>query len=100
MEEAVVRAFSAIAPITGYIYPNEYELHWGLLIVLYPYLTGLVAGAFILASLERVFNLKALQPVYRLQQHNKGTYGQDVLHQQSQGCSDVHSSKQFSGWTR
>jgi len=52
--------------IAGYIYPNEYELHWGLLIVLYPYLTGLVAGAFILASLERVFNVKALKPVYRL----------------------------------
>lgn len=51
---------------TGYIYPNEYELHWGLLIVLYPYLTGLVAGAFILASLERVFKVKVLQPVYRL----------------------------------
>jgi Ni/Fe-hydrogenase subunit HybB-like protein len=28
--------------------------------------SGLVAGAFILASLERVFNVKALQPVYRL----------------------------------
>jgi predicted membrane protein len=52
--------------ITGYIYPNEFELHWGLLIVLYPYLTGLVAGAFILASLERVFNFKVLKPVYRL----------------------------------
>ena len=34
--------------------------------MLYPYLTGLVAGAFILASLERVFNVKALQPIYRL----------------------------------
>jgi predicted membrane protein len=52
--------------ITGYIYPNEFELHWELLIVIYPYLTGLVAGAFILASLERVFNVKVLQPVYRL----------------------------------
>ncbi len=52
--------------ITGYIYPNEFELHWGLLIVLYPYLTGLVAGAFILASLERVFNVRVLMPVYRL----------------------------------
>jgi len=52
--------------VTGYIYPNEFVLHWELLIVLYPYLTGLVAGAFILASLERVFNVKALQPVYRL----------------------------------
>jgi Ni/Fe-hydrogenase subunit HybB-like protein len=42
------------------------ELHWGLLIVLYPYLTGLVAGAFILASLERVFNVREVQPTYRL----------------------------------
>jgi Ni/Fe-hydrogenase subunit HybB-like protein len=50
----------------GFIYPNEFELHWGLLIVLYPYVTGLVAGAFILASLERVFNVKEVQPTYRL----------------------------------
>ena len=50
----------------GYIYPNEFELQWSLLIVLYPYLTGLVAGAFILASLERVFNVKEVQPTYRL----------------------------------
>jgi hypothetical protein len=46
--------------VSGYIYPNEVELHWGILIVLYPYLTGLVAGAFILASLVRVFNVKVL----------------------------------------
>jgi Ni/Fe-hydrogenase subunit HybB-like protein len=52
--------------VTGYIYPNEVELHWSILIVLYPYLTGLVAGAFILASLVRVFNVKELQPTYRL----------------------------------
>ncbi len=52
--------------ITGYIYPNEFELHWGILVVLYPYLTGLVAGAFILASLERVFKVHVLKPVYRL----------------------------------
>ena len=50
----------------GYIYPNEFELQWSLLVVLYPYLTGLVAGAFILASLERVFNVKEVQPTYRL----------------------------------
>jgi len=50
----------------GYIYPNEWELQWSLLIVVYPYLTGLVAGAFILASLARVFNVKAVQPTYRL----------------------------------
>ena len=31
-----------------------------------PYITGLVAGAFILASLERVFNVEAVKPTYRL----------------------------------
>ena len=50
----------------GFIFPNELELQWGLLVVLYPYLTGLVAGAFILASLARVFNVKELEPTYRL----------------------------------
>jgi predicted membrane protein len=52
----------------GYVYPNEAIPHplWGFLIVLYPYITGLVAGAFIMASLVRVFKVKALEPVYRL----------------------------------
>src|ERR1051326_4177368 len=52
----------------GYVYPNESGPHplWGFLIVLYPYITGLVAGAFIMASLVRVFKVKALEPVYRL----------------------------------
>jgi Ni/Fe-hydrogenase subunit HybB-like protein len=48
------------------MYPNEIELQWSILIVLYPYITGLVAGAFILASLERVFKVEAVQPTYRL----------------------------------
>jgi len=48
------------------MYPNEVELQWSLLIVLYPFITGLVAGAFILASLERVFNVEAVKPTYRL----------------------------------
>jgi len=52
--------------VVGFIYPNEVELHWGLLIVVYPYVTGLVAGAFILASLVRVFNVRELYPTYRL----------------------------------
>src|SRR4029453_2439626 len=52
--------------VDGFIYPNEVELQWSILIVLYPFLTGLVAGAFILASLERVFNVAAVRPTYRL----------------------------------
>ncbi len=52
--------------VQGYIYPNEARLLWSLLIALYPYITGLVAGAFILASLLTVFRVKAVQPTYRL----------------------------------
>src|SRR3972149_11049523 len=52
--------------VEGFIYPNELELQWSVLIVLYPFVTGLVAGAFILASLERVFNVEAVKPTYRL----------------------------------
>jgi len=48
------------------MYPNETELQWSVLIVLYPFITGLVAGAFILASLERVFRVQAVKPTYRL----------------------------------
>ncbi len=55
-----------LSKVDGYIYPNELELQWGVLVVLYPYLTGLVAGAFILASLERVFKVKVLRPTYQL----------------------------------
>ncbi len=57
---------SALPAIQGFMYPNEMELQWSILIVLYPYITGLVAGAFILASLERVFNVEAVKPTYRL----------------------------------
>jgi Ni/Fe-hydrogenase subunit HybB-like protein len=52
--------------VQGFMYPNEVELQWSVLIVLYPYITGLVAGAFILASLARVFNVGAVRPTYRL----------------------------------
>ncbi len=66
MEEHYQHLYEALSQVDGYIYPNEIELHWGLMIVLYPYITGLVAGAFILASLERVFNVKVLKPTYVL----------------------------------
>src|SRR5438270_4002198 len=55
-----------IPGVEGYMYPNEVELQWSVLIVLYPYITGLVAGAFILSSLERDFKVEAVKPTYRL----------------------------------
>ncbi len=58
----------AMPHFEGFVYPNESGTHplWGFLIVIYPYITGLVAGAFIMASLVRVFRVKSLEPVYRL----------------------------------
>jgi Ni/Fe-hydrogenase subunit HybB-like protein len=62
-----VHPIHALLPgVEGFMYPNEMELQWSVLIVLYPYITGLVAGAFILASLQRVFNVEAVKPTYRL----------------------------------
>jgi Ni/Fe-hydrogenase subunit HybB-like protein len=58
--------YEVLLKIVGFIYPNEIELNWSILIVLYPYITGLVAGAFILASLERIFKLHILKPTYGL----------------------------------
>ena len=66
MELEYQHLYEMLSQVKGYIYPNEVDLQWGLLIVLYPYITGLVAGAFILASLERVFNVKVLKPTYEL----------------------------------
>lgn len=63
---AIERLYDLLRQVEGYIYPNEIEVHWGILVVVYPYLTGLVAGAFILASLVKVFNVKEVQSVYRL----------------------------------
>jgi len=48
-----------------YIFPNEANVVWSVMIVLYPYITGLVAGAFIVSSLYHVFNREKLQPVAR-----------------------------------
>ncbi len=66
MEQVFNNLLADASGVTGFVFPNEYELHWELLIVVYPYLTGLVAGAFILASLERVFKVRVLLPIYRL----------------------------------
>lgn len=50
---------------TGFVFPNEIHVTWTIMIVLYPYITGLVAGAFIVASLAHLFHVKALQPIAR-----------------------------------
>lgn len=66
MEPHYQHMYQALANAQGYIFPNEIDLQWGILIVVYPFITGLVAGAFILASLERVFKVKILKPTYQI----------------------------------
>ena len=64
--DRVAAMHELLEQVTGFMYPNEIEVHWGILVVVYPYVTGVVAGAFILASLVKVFNIKEVQPTYRL----------------------------------
>ncbi|BEH08434.1 MULTISPECIES: NrfD/PsrC family molybdoenzyme membrane anchor subunit [Geobacter] len=47
-----------------FVYPNEY-IYWTIQIVMYPFLTGLVAGAFVLSSLYHVFGVKPLKDIAR-----------------------------------
>jgi predicted membrane protein len=45
-----------------FVYPNEF-IYWSIQIVLYPFMTGLVAGAFVLSSLYHVFGRKELKEI-------------------------------------
>ena len=45
-----------------FVYPNEF-IYWSIQIVMYPYMTGLVAGAFVLSSLYHVFGQKDLRDI-------------------------------------
>ncbi|MBF0503562.1 MAG: polysulfide reductase NrfD [Candidatus Omnitrophica bacterium] len=45
-----------------FVYPNEY-IYWGIQIVMYPFMTGLVAGAFVLSSLYHVFARQELKRI-------------------------------------
>ncbi|MBF0338437.1 MAG: polysulfide reductase NrfD [Nitrospirae bacterium] len=60
MNESVHGALWTIREL--YTYPNEY-MYWTVHIVVYPFLTGLVAGAFVLSSLYHVFGKGELKPV-------------------------------------
>ncbi len=51
--------------MVGYVLPNE-EVYWGILIALYPMLTGIVAGSFIVSTLYYVFGIERFEKVSRL----------------------------------
>ena len=62
---AASQALFHATPYTGYVYPNETVVPWSILIVIYPYLTGLVAGAFTVSSFYHVFGITRFKPVAR-----------------------------------
>ena len=45
-----------------FVLPNEY-IYWSIQIVMYPFMTGLVAGSFVLSSLYHVFGIKQLKGI-------------------------------------
>ena len=49
--------------LMNYVFPNDAHAHWTLMIVIYPYITGVVAGAFIVSALAHIFHLKSLMPI-------------------------------------
>jgi Ni/Fe-hydrogenase subunit HybB-like protein len=51
--------------VKGFVFPNEIHVTWSVMIVMYPYITGMVAGAFIVSSFFHVFGMQKLKPVAR-----------------------------------
>ncbi len=56
---------SVVTSVANFVFPNDFHVHWSMMIVLYPYITGLVDGAFIIAALYYLFDVKSLKPVAR-----------------------------------
>jgi len=54
-----------LSHLSGFVFPNEIHVHWTVMIVMYPYITGLVAGAFIVSSLYHLFGKETLKPIAR-----------------------------------
>jgi Ni/Fe-hydrogenase subunit HybB-like protein len=49
--------------LINYIFPNNEIVWWSILIVIYPYITGLIAGAFVVSGLSHVFKIKEFKPI-------------------------------------
>lgn len=62
---AGVHHADGVVALSNFVFPNDLHVHWSLMIVLYPYITGIVAGAFIVSSLYHVFGVKELKPISR-----------------------------------
>jgi Ni/Fe-hydrogenase subunit HybB-like protein len=49
--------------LINYVLPNNTRVWWSVMVVIYPYITGLMAGAFVVSSLSHVFKIKEFKPI-------------------------------------
>ena len=49
--------------LVNYIFPNNTTLWWSVMIVIYPYITGLIAGAFVVSTFYHVFKIEEYKPI-------------------------------------
>ncbi len=49
--------------LVNYIFPNNAVVWWELPIVIYPFMTGLIAGAFVVSSLYHVLKIEQFKPL-------------------------------------
>jgi Ni/Fe-hydrogenase subunit HybB-like protein len=49
--------------LVNYIFPNNAVVWWELPIVIYPFMTGLIAGAFVVSALYHVLKIKDFKPI-------------------------------------
>src|SRR5450631_749529 len=61
----MLNTIAEAAPYIGFVYPNETDIPWTVLIAIYPYITGLVAGAFTVSTFYHVFGVERFAPVAR-----------------------------------
>lgn len=50
----------------SFVFPNDGHVAWTIMIVIYPYITGVVAGAFVISALYHVLGRETMRPVARL----------------------------------
>ena len=49
--------------LVNYVMPNNTTMAWSILVVIYPFITGLIAGAFVVSSLSHVFKVREFKPI-------------------------------------
>lgn len=52
--------------LVNYAFPNDTHIIWSLMIVIYPYITGLVAGAFVVSAFYHVFRIREFASIAHL----------------------------------